>query len=134
MVFRGWLPDILEGLERSMLQGIPQRMITDIDWQQIFKAYPHLSHDGAFRDARHINNGSTGAQTAACLRTQAEALPLKERIDFIADQLRPALLFGTLQWNSWGVSKHKMIVPRKLSTLQNTRTPFFLTSRQYHHG
>ncbi|KAF8854651.1 hypothetical protein BDZ45DRAFT_805690 [Acephala macrosclerotiorum] len=68
------LPDVLEGLERSMLQGIPQRMITDIDWQQFFKAYPHLLRDGAFRDARHINKGST-----------------EERIDFIADQLRLAL-------------------------------------------
>jgi hypothetical protein len=85
------LPDILEGLERSMLQGVPQRMITDIDWQQFFKAYPHLLHDGAFRDARHINKGSTGAQAAACLRTQAEALPLERRIDFVADQLRLAL-------------------------------------------
>jgi acyl transferase domain-containing protein/surfactin synthase thioesterase subunit/NADPH-dependent curcumin reductase CurA/NADP-dependent 3-hydroxy acid dehydrogenase YdfG len=85
------LPDVLEGLERSMLQGIPQRMITDIDWQQFFKAYPHLLRDGAFRDARHINKGSTGAQAAACLRTQAEALPLEERVDFIADQLRLAL-------------------------------------------
>jgi acyl transferase domain-containing protein/surfactin synthase thioesterase subunit/NADPH-dependent curcumin reductase CurA/NADP-dependent 3-hydroxy acid dehydrogenase YdfG len=85
------LPDILEGLERSMLQDVPQRMITDIDWQQFFNAYPHLLHDGAFRDARHINKGSTGAQAAACFRTQAEALPLEERIDFVADQLRLAL-------------------------------------------
>ncbi|KAN0091906.1 Acyl transferase domain containing protein [Hyaloscypha variabilis] len=85
------LPDILEGLERSMLEGVPQRMITDIDWQQFFKAYPHLLRDGAFRNALHINKGTTGAQAAACLRTQAEALPLEERVDFIADQLRLAL-------------------------------------------
>ncbi|KAH8660863.1 fatty acid synthase S-acetyltransferase [Tricladium varicosporioides] len=85
------LPDILEGLERSILQGIPQRMITDIQWQQFFKAYPHLLRDGAFREVRHINKGSTRAQTAACLRTRAEALPLEERTDFIADQLRLAL-------------------------------------------
>jgi surfactin synthase thioesterase subunit len=85
------LPDVLEGLERAMLQGVPQRMITDIDWQQFFKAYPHLLRDEAFRDARHINKGSARAQAAACLRTRAEALPPEDRIDFVADQLCLAL-------------------------------------------
>ncbi|KAM5364053.1 hypothetical protein ACJZ2D_011670 [Fusarium nematophilum] len=85
------LPDVMEGIERAMIQGVPQRMITDIDWQRFFKAYPHLLRDEAFREVRHSKNGAVRAQAAASLRARAEALSPEERIDFVADQLRLAL-------------------------------------------
>ncbi|KAH6885006.1 fatty acid synthase S-acetyltransferase [Thelonectria olida] len=85
------LPDVIQGLECAMVQGVTQRMIADIDWQRFFKAYPNLLHDEAFREVRHISTGAPRHQAAASVRARAEALPPGERIDFVADQLRLAL-------------------------------------------
>ncbi|KAK5214208.1 hypothetical protein LTR41_000400 [Exophiala xenobiotica] len=81
------LPTVLSAFERAILHGATQRLAAIVDWDMFLKAYPHLSHDGAFLGLKNKQVGMDGPGSHGSI----SSLSGPGRIKIIAETLQSGL-------------------------------------------